>query len=58
MFEPVNFHRAAEVRNFFKFHLNQLLFSSSIELYVFALAIKKDFSLFKSSQQQWVATTL
>ena len=27
--EPVDFHCAAEVRNFFKFHISQLLFSSS-----------------------------
>ena len=29
MFESVDFHGAAEVRNFFKFHISQLYFSSS-----------------------------
>ena len=28
MVEPVDFHCAAEVRNFFKFHISELLFSS------------------------------
>ena len=27
--EPVDFHCAAEVRNFFKLHISQLLFSSA-----------------------------
>ena len=31
MLEPVDFHCAAEVRNFFKFHISQLLSSSSAE---------------------------
>ena len=26
MFEPIDFHRAEEVRNFFKFHISQFLF--------------------------------
>ena len=39
MFEPVDFHRAKEVRNFFKFHISQLLFflpnqGISIDLYM------------------------
>ena len=29
MLEPVDFHCTAEVRNFFKFHISQLLSSSS-----------------------------
>ena len=29
MFDPADFHCAAEVRNFFKFYISQLLFSSS-----------------------------
>ena len=28
MLKPVDFHCAAEVRNFFKFHISQLPFSS------------------------------
>ena len=28
MFEPVDFHHVEEVRNLFKFHIGQLLFSS------------------------------
>ena len=31
MFGPVDFHRAEEVRNFFKFHICQYLFSSSAD---------------------------
>ena len=62
MFQPVDLHRAAEVRNFFKFHMNQLLFFfhswTCLEICIFALVIKEYFFLFKSSQQQRAATTL
>ena len=47
MFEPVDFHRSAEVKNFFKFHINPSFFFSPqldmfIDLYTFALVIKKE----------------
>ena len=28
MFEPVDFHHVEEIKNLFKFHMSQLLFSS------------------------------
>ena len=37
MFELVDFHRAEEVRNLFKFHISQRLFSSlTVHVYRFA----------------------
>ena len=37
MFEPVDFHRAEEVKCFLKFHIGQFLFSYSAE-YVYRFA--------------------
>ena len=41
VFKPVHFHCDAEVRNFFKFHISQLLFSSSAaHVYTFVYLLK------------------
>ena len=52
MFELVDFHRAEEVRNFFKSHIKKLLFFFlswvRLQICIFALAINEEIILITS----------